>query len=75
MGKDKKIDEETFERVKVEVTKIVDLNKIDIGDDYSEEKLKWFTLEQLYDLIKYKDLSKETLKLVKKAIKQKKKQK
>ena len=74
MAKDIEYDDE-FERIKVEQTKIVDLSQLDLGSEYTEEKLQWFTLDQLHDLIKYQDLSKEQLKLVKKVIKQKKHEK
>ena len=74
MAKDIDYDDE-FERIKVEQTKIVDLSQLDLGSEYTEEKLQWFTLDQLHDLIKYQDLPKDVLKLVKKVIKQKKHEK
>ena len=67
--------EEEFERIKVEATGVVDISQLDVKGEYTEEKLQWFTLEQLHDLIKYQDLPKDVLKLVKKVIKQKKKEK
>ena len=74
MAKDKNVEEE-FERIKVEQTKVVDITQLDLEGEYTEEKLQWFTLDQLHDLIKYQDLPKDVLKLVKKVIKQKKHEK
>ena len=74
MAKDLDLEDE-FERIKVEQTNVVDVSQLNLNGDYTEEKLKWFTLDQLHDLIKYQDLPKDVLKLVKKVIKQKKKEK
>ena len=74
MSKEKEFEDE-FERIKVEQTKVVDITQLDLEGEYTEEKLQWFTLDQLHDLIKYQDLPKDVLKLVKKVIKQKKHEK
>ena len=74
MAKDLELDDE-FERIKVEQTKVVDISQLNLDDNYTEEKLQWFTLDQLHDIIKHRELPKDVLKLIKKVIKQKKKEK
>ena len=74
MSKDKKF-EEDFERIKVEPTDVIDISKLSIDGEYTEETLQWFTVDQLHDIIKHQDLPKDVLKLVKKVINQKKHEK
>ena len=74
MAKDK-ITKEDFERIQVEPTDVIDVSKLVLSDEYTEETLQWFTIGQLHDIIKHKDLPKDTLKLVRKVIKQKKHEK
>ena len=74
MSKEKEFEDE-FERIKVEQTKVVDVSQLGLDDNYTEEKLQWFTIDQLHDLIKHRDLPKDVLKLVKKVIKQKQNEK
>ena len=67
--KDKK---EEFGWVQVEKTEVIDVSNLDISGDYTEDKLKLLSTDELHYLIKNNDLPKETLKLIKKIIKQKK---
>ena len=65
-------DKDEFERVHVENTQVVDPTKFDFGGEYTEEKLQMYSIDELHHIIKNNDLPKETLKLIKRIIKQKK---
>lgn len=73
MEKDKKINTEEFERIKVENTQVINTKIIrDIDqNNFNEESLSNLTKDELQYMLEFEDHTSEQIELIKKYLKQK----